>query len=80
MKFIEFGNNPFRFIGLSYVKRMYALRADPRPMLTIHLLFFVMWIKLPWEDVANKEAAAKVISYGGVVGFSPLYFRLNRGN
>lgn len=78
-KTLEFGINPFRFVGISYVKRMYALRSDPRPTLTIHLLFFVIWLRLPWSDIASKSYGAGVCSYGFVVRLSPFYFHINKG-
>lgn len=78
-KTIETGINPMRFFGLNYSKRMYFLRRDPRPLLTVHLLFIVIWIRLPWSHVAKKESAARVCSYGGVIRLHPFYFKSNWG-
>lgn len=76
---VEFGTNPLRFMGISYVKRMYALRSDPRPILTVHMLFFVVWIKLPWSHVGGKGRGSAVCSYGFVFSLSPLYIHINKG-
>lgn len=81
-KTIDFGINPSRFVGISYNKRMYGLHklsGDARPLLTIHLLFVVVWIRLPWSHVSEKKHAVRVVSYGGVVRLHPFYFNFNWG-
>jgi hypothetical protein len=79
MKWIEVGINPSRFVGVNYVARMYALRKDPRPMIQIHALFFVVWIKMPWRHVMSKDFGSKVCSWGFVVRLAPWYYHINKG-
>lgn len=77
-KTIEVGSNPFRFLGVTYSATMYALRDhDPRAMLTIHLVFLVLWVKLPWSHVSSKSLGATSDCWGFCLGINPVYFRFS---
>ena len=76
---VEFGSNPMRFIGFSYSKCMYPLRDKKKPMVTIHLLFLVVWIKLPYSHISSKGYGGAVESWGFVINPFNLYHHINYG-
>lgn len=76
---LEKGTNPFRFIGVSYSKCMSPLRSDGRPMITMHLFLFVLWLKLPFKHVSGTGHGCAVESYGFVLRLAPIYFCVNLG-
>lgn len=78
---VEIGSNPFRFFGVTYSSTMYALRErDARAMMTIQLIFLVVWVRLPWRHVAPKEIGAGSQSWGFCLGTTSRYFRFSWGN
>ena len=77
---IEVGSNPFRLLGATYSARMFALsKYDKRPLLTIHLVFLVLWLRLPWAHVSPKSLGATSDCWGFCLGINPVYFRLSWG-
>lgn len=77
---IEIGSNPSRFLGVNYSAAMYALRNyDPRAMVTLHLVFIVLWVRLPWSHVSPKSLGATSEIWGFCLGLRPTYFRFSWG-
>lgn len=76
---IRFGINPARYLGLSYSKCMYPLRKDGRPMITIHLVFFVLWIKLPFKHVTDYGHGSAIESWGFVFSLKRKYAHVEKG-
>ena len=50
---VEFGSNPFRFIGASYTVASYA--SEKRPLLRLNFVFFVVWVRLPFEHYRPRR-------------------------
>lgn len=44
---IDIGSNPSRFLGAYYGVAPYFF--EKRPMITLHLIWWVVWIMLPFE-------------------------------
>lgn len=79
-KTLQAGINPARFFGVTYSAAMYALKDyDPRAMLTLHLVFAVVWIKLPWRHVSPKSLGATSADWGFCASLTRRYWRLSWG-
>lgn len=63
-KWISYGINPSRFLGLSYSKCMYPLRRDGRPMIIVQLVFVTVWIKLPYKHTSDYGHGSAIESWG----------------
>ena len=80
-KTIESGCNPTRFLGVTYSATMHALKdRDPRAMLTLHLVFVVVWLRLPWRHVSPKELGATSASWGFCLSLTRRYWRISWGD
>ena len=79
-KTFQIGSNPFRFLGVSYQARMYALKEDPRPSLVIHLGFKTVWLKLPWKHVQDKSYGSFTKAWGFVHSLKNFYGHVSFGD
>lgn len=78
-KTIDVGSNPARYLGTSYSKCMYFFREDGRPMITIHLIFITIWLRIPIRHVTEFGHGSAVESYGFVVSLRSFYHHINFG-
>ena len=74
-RIIEFTSDTMGIVGMSYVPTMWFLRDKPNAMLSVRLLFFGVWIKLPWPHVMDKKYGESVAAWGFAVRLSPFHFQ-----
>ena len=83
MKYLSFGSNPFMFVGLSYSKCNAILAKSPsrkgRPLVTLHLLFLVVWLELPFRHVSEDGHGTAMESWGLVFHTKRFRFHVKNG-
>lgn len=69
-KWLEFGINPSRFVGARYstsCKALAKIKNDHRPMITVHLVWIVAWVKMPWHHSDDRQGYTIGKSWGAVM-------------
>lgn len=68
-EWVSSGINPSRFVGVRYSTPCLGLaraKKDHRPMLTVHIIFATIWIKLPWRHSDQEPGWTIGKSWGAV--------------